>query len=84
MQNFSPARMMGAMLEGAVNWVRAGLPMKRMQIVVYQRNPNKSRHTHKSNEVVQLFEKFKSRIEKAQRQKEVNKYLGWNFGLKFS
>ena len=64
--------MMRALLEGAVNWVRAGLPMKRMQIVIYQKNPSKTRHTYKKNEVVQLFEKFRSKIEKSQRQKEVN------------
>ena len=64
--------MMRALLEGAVNWVRAGLPMKRMQIVIYQKNPSKTRHTYKKNEVVELFEKFRSKIEKSQRQKEVN------------
>ena len=64
--------MMRALLEGAVNWVRAGLPMKRMQIVIYQKNPSKTRHTNKKNEVVELFEKFRSKIEKSQRQKEVN------------
>ena len=72
LQNFSPVRMMRALLEGAVNWVRAGLPMKRMQIVIYQKNPSKTRHTNKKNEVVELFEKFRSKIEKSQRQKEVN------------
>ena len=63
---------MRALLEGAVNWVRAGLPMKRMQIVIYQKNPSKTRHTYKKNEVVELFEKFRSKMEKSQRQKEVN------------
>ena len=46
--------------------------MKRMQIVIYQKNPSKTRHTNKKNEVVELFEKFRSKIEKSQRQKEVN------------
>ena len=74
--------MMRAMLEGAVNWVRAGLPMKRMQIVIYQKTPSKTRHTYSKNEIVQLFEKFKLKIEKTQRQKEVNisfAILTWSF-----
>ena len=67
--------MMTALLEGAVNWVRAGLPMKRMKIVIYTRNPSKDRSSY-NGDVAKLFEAFKSRIEKSQnkkrREKEVN------------
>ena len=61
--------MMRAILEGAVNWMRAGLPMKCMKIVIYRRDPSKYRRTYNKDDVVELFEKFKSKIEKSQEKK---------------
>ncbi len=57
---------MRAMLEAATNWIRAGLPMKRLKIVIYTRNLDHMPDENK--DVVQMFEKFKTKIEATQKQ----------------
>ncbi len=61
---------MKAMLEAAVNWIRAGLPMKSLKIVIYRKNPSKSRNLYASEDVVAIFEDFKKRIEDTQKKRE--------------
>ena len=61
---------MRAMLEAAVNWMRAGLPLKTLKIVLYCRNPQ--RLSDEEQSVVKLFEKMRETVEEAKKQpKEV-------------
>ncbi len=70
-QHFSQSRMMKAMLEAAVNWVRAGLPMKHLKIVIYQKSPSKNRSSYEAESVVRIFEDFKVKIEGVQNNNKV-------------
>ncbi len=58
--------MLRAMLEAATNWIRAGLPLKRLKIVIYTRDLDNPIYGNK--EVVELFQKFKNKTEAAQKQ----------------
>ena len=53
--------MMRAMLEAAVNWMKAGLPLKKLRIVLYSTNPNKIQH--EDQDVIQIFERVKRTLE---------------------
>ncbi len=65
--------MMRAMLEAAVNWIRAGLPLKCFKIVVYG-NPN--RIIGEDKEVVAIFQQLKQKFEKLECKPQVCNVTG--------
>ncbi|CAH1799149.1 unnamed protein product [Owenia fusiformis] len=60
-QNFSKIRMMKAMVDAAVNWIKSGLALKCLKIVLYTRRPDKL--TSEEVSVVELFAKLKKNYE---------------------
>ena len=55
--------MLNAMLDAAVNWMRAGLPLKLLRIVIYTFNTEKLSREHE--QLLKLFQEYKKNVEKA-------------------
>lgn len=60
--------MFKAMLEAAVNWMRAGLPLQLLKIVIYTRGIT----VDADNELLEIFHDFKRRVEKLSRVPDVS------------
>ena len=69
--------MLQAMLDAAINWVRAGLPMKCLKIVLYNRNP--SHLSSEEKKLVDLFTKNKAQVEKQQEAAQVSTIKNYLF-----
>ena len=54
--------MLYAILDAAVNWMRAGLPLETLRIVIYSEEPKKISQKHKR--LLALFRDFKKAVEK--------------------
>ena len=52
--------MLRAMLDAAINWIRAGLPLKCLKIVLYTRRANKL--SEEEAKVVALFNSIKEKV----------------------
>jgi hypothetical protein len=63
--------MFKAMLEAAVNWMRAGLPLQLLKIVIYTRGSA----IEADNELVEIFDGFKRKVEKLRRLPDVSVVL---------
>lgn len=59
------------MLEAAVNWMRAGLPLQLLKIVIYTRGSA----IEADNELVEIFDGFKRKVEKLRRLPDVSVVL---------
>ena len=67
------SRMMRSMMEAAVNWIRAGLPLKCLKIVIYSVNPFHLNEEQMS--IYEVFKEFKQKIEDAQQHLQVLAYI---------
>ena len=67
-QHFSSSVMLRSMLIAAVNWIEAGLPLKKFSIVVYTRRPDD--HYPAERDLADLFENFKTNFMKKKRAKK--------------
>ena len=62
--------MLEAMLDAAINWIRAGLPMKCLKIVIYTRSARKL--SQEEQTLVAAFEKMQRKVEQFQAQQKVS------------
>lgn len=70
LKNFSRSVMLRAMLDAAINWIRAGLPMTCLKIVLYRRDP--SWLSKDEQGLVKLFTDMRDKIAKIKAIEEVN------------
>jgi len=62
--------MLAAMLRAAVNWMRAGLPLQLLKIVIYTRGDS----IQDSDKLIEIFDAFKQKVEKLPRVPQVSDY----------
>ena len=60
--------MLSAMMQAAVNWMRAGLPLRLLKIVIYARGEASSKLNEK---LIKIFDGFRSQVKNLPRVPQV-------------
>ena len=56
--------MLRLIMDSAIHWIKAGLCLKTLKIVLYSRNPQK--HDRSFNPLFECFQKFKDKYDEKQ------------------